>query len=250
MLNYDIVRQQFKKYFETFDVKDKRIAMKISHSYHVADLGRKLGKRLDLNEEELVLSETLGLLHDIGRFIQYEKMKSYNEVKTNINHGQEAINYLFQEGHIKDFGIPEKYYDIIKKAIFNHNKFEIEEGLNEKELFFAKLLRDIDKIDIFRQDATSSTLKNYDKPINKQVKKAFYNHTLVDNINIKTPSDAIVGELAFIFDINFKESYELLYDTDNLELFLTMIEVNKECTSEFDLIKKEIRKFLEERLED
>lgn len=33
-------------------------------------------------------------------------------------------------------------------AIKNHNKYKIEDGLTSKEEFFAKLIRDADKIDI------------------------------------------------------------------------------------------------------
>ena len=42
----------------------------------------------------------------------------------------------------------DKYDEIIRKAIKNHNKFEIEKRLTEKELIFAKIIRDADKIDI------------------------------------------------------------------------------------------------------
>lgn len=250
MIDYEIVLKQFKKYLENFDVKDEGVAMKISHSYHVADLARKLGKRLELDEEELILSETLGLLHDIGRFVQYEKTKTYNDVKTNIDYGQVAIEYLFYEGHIKDFEIPEKYYKIIEKAIFNHNKLEIEKGLTEKELFFAKLLRDIDKMDIFRQEATSTQEWVYDTCLSEDIKKAFYKHHLINNQKIKNSSDYMVSQIAYAFDINFKESYELLNETDNLELFLSVIEVKKGYEEEFECIKKEVRKYLEERISE
>lgn len=250
MIDYEIVLKQFKKYLEKFDVKDEMIAMKISHSYHTADLAKKLGKRLKLTEEELILSETLGLLHDIGRFVQYEKTQAYNDITTNIDHAEVAIEYLFYEGHIKDFEIPEKYYRIIEKAIFNHNKLEIEEGLSEKELFFVKLLRDIDKIDIFRQEATSTQEWVYCPFLSEDVKKDFYKHHLINRKKVKNSSDKIVSEIAYVFDINFKESYELLNETDNLELFLSVIEVENGYEEEFESIKKEVRNYLEERISE
>lgn len=250
MLNYENVLKSFKKYLENFDVKDENIAVKVNHSYHVADLAMKLGKRMELLEEELTLAKILGLLHDIGRFEQYKRAKVYDDIASNLDHALLGTEYLFRENHSKDFGLPEKYHSIIQKAIFNHNKLKIEDCLNEKELFFAKFLRDIDKIDIFRQQATSRIGPDcFNAKLSKKVKEQFFKHTLVEEIEIKNDSDIIATEIAFVFDISFKESYELLFDTDNLELYLSVIEVEKGFEDDFEEIKKEVRNFLEERME-
>lgn len=248
MINYENVLKEFKKYVEQFNNNDEMIAMKISHSYHVAELAKILGKRLEITEENINLVKTIGLLHDIGRFVQYEKTKSYNDATTKIDHGQVATDYLFKEGHIKDFAIPEKYYSIIEKAIYNHNKLEIETDLTEEELFCVHLTRDVDKIDIFRQEAAIEN-KSFIEPISPKVKEAFFEHHLIDINEIITKSDWILVELAYVFDIHFRESYELLKDTDNLELYLSVVEVDKGMEEEFDDIKKELRKYLEERIE-
>lgn len=248
MIQYENVLKEFKRYVEQFDRQDEMIAMKISHSYHVAEIAKILGKRLELTEENLVLVKTIGLLHDIGRFVQYEKTKSYNDATTKIDHGALAVSYLFNDNHIKDFAIPEKYYSLIEKAIANHNKLEIEANLTEEELFYVHLTRDADKIDIFRQEAALEN-KAFVEPISSKVKKAFFEHHLIDIKEAKTRSDAILIELAYVFDIHFKEAFELLKDTDNLELYLSVIEVDKGLEDEFDNIKKEVRKYLEERIE-
>lgn len=248
MINYENVLKEFKKYLEQFNRTDEMIAMKISHSVHVADLAMKLGKRLELTEEELELVKTIGLLHDIGRFVQYEKIKSYNDATTKIDHGKLATDYLFKEGHIKDFGIPKKDYAIIEKTIFNHNKLEIEDDLTEEERFFVHLIRDADKIDIFRQEAVLEN-KTFVEAISPKVKEEFFKHHLIDRLEVKNKSDEVLVELAYVFDIHFQESYELLRDTDNLELYLSVIEVDKGLEEEFVGIKQKVRKFLEERIE-
>lgn len=252
MINYENVLKQFKIYLENFNTKDEMIAMKISHSYHTADLAMKLAKRLELREEEIVLAKTLGLLHDIGRFVQYEKTKTYNDFKAKVDHAKLATDYLFGEEHIKDFAIPKKYYSILEKAIYNHNKLKIEDGLKEKELFFAKFIRDVDKIDILRQEGVTpfGSSGHFNSKVTDKVKKEFYEHHLIDSKEIQNISDTILTEIAYVFDINFKESYELLNETDNLELYLTSKEVSKECEEEYEEIKKEIRKYLEERICD
>lgn len=247
MIKEEIILKKWQEYIEQFDTNDKGIAIKISHTKHVVDLANKLAKRMNLDEEQTMLIKTIGLLHDLGRFPQYEKTKQYNDTLTHIDHAQLANNYLFLEGHIKDFEIPEKYHEIIKKAIYNHNKLEIEDNLTEEELFYAKLIRDIDKIDIFRVSATNYEF-TYEKNLTKKVKETFDNKKLIDDSEKQNDSDRMARLLAFIFDINFKESYELLNDTDNLELFLSSVEVKKGFEQEFDELKEKARKYLEEKV--
>lgn len=247
-MNYEIVLEEFKNFTQKFDIKNPDILMKINHSYYVADLASKLAKRLELDEEKRVLLKVIGLLHDLGRFIQYENTGVYSDVNSMMDHANLGINYLFLDSHIKDFKIPEKYYEIIEKVIKNHNKLKIDENLKEEELFLVRFIRDVDKIDILRQEAAREDLI-YDTEISNKVKKDFYNHVLINKKDIKSTSEAIVSELAYVFDINFKESYELLNESDNLELYLSVIMVDKqECITEFDLIKKEVRTYLENKI--
>lgn len=248
MIVFQKVEKEFKKYVEQFDLKNMSIAMKVSHSYHVADLANKLAKRMELSEEQTELVKTIGLLHDMGRFVQYKETEEYNDIKNNINHAEIADMYLFVENHIEDFGVSEEYYPLIRMALINHNKLKIEENLNEEFIFFAKFLRDIDKMDIFRQQATSYEWKY--KEATEEVMHDFKEHHLVDNRKIKTKTDELVSELAYTFDINFKESYELLIDTDNLELYFSIVEVEKGKEQEFEEIKKELRNYIEERIEE
>ena len=247
MLNYEESRKEFKKYIANFDVKNEEIAMKISHSYHVADLAGKLAKRLELPKEEVELAKIIGLLHDIGRFTQYEKTHTYDDYHTNIDHAKLAILYLFEEGHIKEYVAEENYYSIIKTAIINHNRLAIEDGLTKKENFFAKFIRDIDKIDIFRAIATTYDLSYKEEP-EKEVKQDFYAHGLVNMYHNKTESDKVLSYIAYAFEINFKESFELLEDSDNLELLFSVVEVGKDYIEEFEKIKKEVRDFIKERV--
>ena len=247
MINYQKVEQGFKNYVEKFDLKNKEIAMKVSHSYHVADLANKLAKRIGLKEEQKNLVKTMGLLHDIGRFIQYREQGIYSDLKSKIDHAEEADMYLFVEEHIKDFGIAEENYPIIRVALINHNKLEIAEDLTEEQAMFVKFLRDIDIIDIFRQQATSYEWEYQE--ITKEVEEDFKKHHLVDNKKSKTKTDELVIELAYVFDIQFKESYELLKETDNLELYFSVVEVQKGKENEWEEIKKELRNYIEERIE-
>lgn len=246
-MNYKVTEQAFIKFLEQFDKENPKIAVKISHSYHVADLSNILAKRLNLNNEQRELLHIIGLLHDIGRFLQISKSGDYDDQKTKIDHGDLGVQYLFEKGHIKDFSIPKKYYHLVEIAIVNHNKLKIEDNLTDEELFFAKFIRDVDKIDIFRQNATINDAKVNDK-IGELVKKAFYNHRLVDCSVIKNETDMFLCQLAYLFDINFKESYELLKETKNLELYLSMASTDKSYEKEFKEMKSILRDYLTQKI--
>lgn len=249
MIDYELVLKKFKEYVNNFDTKDENINRKISHSYHVADLCGKLSKRLNLKEEEIILSKTIGILHDIGRFTQFEKTNCYDDLTSKIDHAELAVDYLFKDNHIKDFKIPSKYYKIIEKSIFNHNKLRIENNLNKEELFWSKFIRDIDKIDIFRVCGTNFQLEFMESVSNK-VQEKFNKDSLIDRKDINNDSDNVVSYLGFVYDIEFKESYELLNDSDNLELFISSIIVDKYKEDEFNKYVQEIRNYLKSKLEE
>ena len=140
----------FDNYLKNYDMNKKQIRYKYHHSYRVKDLMKKLSDNLQLSDKEKEVAEVIGLLHDIGRFEQIKKYGDCSDTKTGIDHADESCIYLFDNGHIRDFYDDEEYYKIIEYAIKNHNKFEIDSNLDEKSLFFTKMIRDMDKVDIYK----------------------------------------------------------------------------------------------------
>lgn len=71
----------------------------------------------------------------------------------------------------------------------------------------------------------------------------FYNHKSINIKNISNKSDSLVCVRAFIYDLNFEESREVLKDLGYYERFINGIKVedNKEV---FERLKEETYKFL------
>lgn len=203
----------FKKYVKNYDMKDKRIYYKYLHSFDTMKISAFLAKQLKLNNDDIKLAKELGLLHDIGRFSQIKMYNSMND-KTAKNHGLIGIEVLFNENHIKEFNIDEKHYDIIKVAIINHAQDDINDGLTERERFFSKLIRDADKIAIFK--VVNKFLKDTNGNVDSGLKKEFYEHLKVDFNLIKTNADNIVKTLSYVFDINFSCSFKYLFKNKTL----------------------------------
>ena len=170
-----------------------------------------------MNEEKQQLAELIGLLHDIGRFKQYETFKNYNVI-SQFDHGDYGAELLSHE--IRKYIETSKYDNIIIKAVKNHNKYKIEENLTDEELFFSKLIRDADKIDIL-YECLNIFWKGKEELINQSILsnetyEQFKKQKLIKiekDRNYNTIDDMLIT-LAYTFDINFKESYKYIKEQD------------------------------------
>jgi len=240
-VNIDFIDSKFKEYVNTFDISDKNISLKYEHTFEVVKLTELIAKKMNLSKEQINLSKTIAYLHDIGRF---EQVATTNTFKDSVmDHADNGVDLLFNRGLINDFEIDEKYYDIIKKAIRNHNKLEILDKLNSNEELFVKLIRDADKIDIYR--VRVKYLENNFLEVPQEINlKAFYNHKTIDIKNNKTKSDSLLCVIAFIYDLNYKESIEVLNETKYYQKFIENINVKEEVKELFSDIQKESYKYL------
>ena len=230
------VIEEFNKYTANYDKNDINILVKYNHSFAVMDLITELAFRLNLDKEKMELARVIGLLHDIGRFEQLKEFKSFND--NNMDHAEVGADYLFKEGHIRDFIEDSKYDTIIEKAIRYHNKYAIPSDLTSEEELFCKLIRDADKIDIFKQEAINYDMVFDAKEITPEVLEDIKNERLVDRNNVHTKSDDTIQSLSMVFDINYEETYDLLVETDNLDLFLSMTNVSEDSENLFKKVKE------------
>ena len=246
MIDINLVNKEFDKYVSQFNPNDGKIKLKIDHIKRVAKVSEELAQNLNLPEEQIKLAKVIGLFHDIGRFRQAEIYNTFND-RESINHAELGVKVLFEEKIIDNFNIDEKYYRIIKIAVLNHNTIEIEQGLSEEELLFAKIIRDADKLDIFY------TFCNYDfesafwysdfscEKINDVVMKQFMNKSIIDYTNVHTNADQIIVCFGYIYDFNFSYSLKYLRDKKYLEEFTEKV-VNQFSSKE---LEKQVRKVLD-----
>lgn len=216
--------EKFKEYTNNYDKSIMEISLKYHHSFAVSELMGELAFRLNLEKEKVELARVIGLLHDIGRFEQFTKYHVLSDEYS--DHADESVIYLFDEGHIREFITEDKYDEIIKLAIKYHNKLEIPNGLKDEELLFAKMIRDMDKVDIYKQLAVHRHLEFSADNITEKVLENFHKEKCIVNSDTKTTSDSVIKYLSFIFDINFNDSFDILVSSDNFDLFLSTIEVD------------------------
>lgn len=221
------MNEAFDKYVGTFDLNDKNIQLKYNHSYRVANLSKKYAKLLHFSDEEVLLAEAIGLLHDIGRFEQIKKYNSYDD-SNNMDHADYGVFLLFEKGLINDFWKREEDYELIKFAIKNHNKLTIPIIDDERIMKFAKLIRDVDKLDIiyiyaFLDDVEFNIS---DDCISESVLEDIKSHRVVERINRDNINNEIALSFAYAFDINnnviiseFIKNIEKFYSKLNNNIF-------------------------------
>ena len=227
---------EFNKYTDNFDRNDKDINLKYNHSLAVMDLMKELAFRLNFSKENIELAGLIGLLHDIGRFQQLKDFNSFSD--KNVDHAEAGADFLFKDGHIRDYIEDNKYDSIIEKSIRNHNRYKIEDGLNDRELLFSKMIRDMDKVDIFKQHAVHYPGTFNAEEVTEEVLKEFKDEQPIDKNYRKTSSDGALLVLSFVFDINFNESYDILVETDNFDLYLSTVEVSENSEKLWNKIKE------------
>ena len=230
MIDIENAKEVFNEYVKNFNPEDGRIKLKIEHILRVANYSKQIATNLKLNEEQIQLAELIGIFHDIGRFKQAEKYHTFSDKESGINHAEYSIKVLYEDNLIEKFKVDSKYNHIIKKAVLNHNKATIEDGLEDDELLFAKIIRDADKLDIIINVITEYQFKSifwysdFDcEKINEDlIKTMFETHTL-DYSKIKNNADEILTDYAYIFDLNFKQSLKEIAESKALEVFTNRI---------------------------
>lgn len=198
------------------------IQLKLTHSYKVCENMEKLAKALNLSQESLRIAKIIGLLHDIARFPQYGKYGTFRD-DLSFDHAAKAVEIIEAEKFFKNE--EKEVARAIKNSIENHNKEKIfPASMDNLSWFFARLIRDADKLDIYE------TLVNYhlDDKLNGKINTAIelnlpnsegINPAAIQDIidcriissdHIKNINDLILLQMGWVFDINFKETMRII----------------------------------------
>ncbi len=230
----------FNNYVKQFDLKNKHIMGKFHHSYRVMELATEIAKSLELNEKDIYIASLAGLLHDIGRFNQ---MKNYNTFKDekSIDHGDEG--YLVLKKIIGEFTKDEEIKKIILCSTKYHNKYELKE-LDKRTMLFCKIVRDADKLDIMKEQCNSITEKEI--ILKSELLNDVYNKKMCKNEYCNNEVDYIIRMLDWIFDLNYKYSFNYLVQNKIIDNKFNLLEMYGE-TKEIKKLKKFIYSEIEKR---
>ncbi len=183
-----------------------------------------------------------GMLHDIGRFEQVRCYNTFSDAAS-VDHASFGADLLFREGLLELF-CPEINPEdrvILEKAIRNHSAYRLDPELTQEEVLYCSILRDADKIDIFRVNCDTprediynvTTRELVSSPVSEEVKQCFDRHTAVLRNLKKYPADYIVGHICLMFELVFPVSRKIAKEQGYIQQLLAFESENEDTRKWF-----------------
>lgn len=233
----------FEEYInKNYDMSNNLVSLKYIHTLMVVKIMALICEKMKLEDEDIRLALYIALFHDLGRFDEIKIRKEFNNIK--FDHALYSNKVLFEKNFIEKFAISEDDYNLIKSAIYYHNKKDLDDGLTEREQLFCRLIRDADRIDIFR--VLSENYNNlFDGISSDKLLEQFYKGESIDIKDLETKGDRVLLRFGFVKLFSFTESIETLKETGNFVKYVYSINVNENERELFNKLVNEINDILE-----
>jgi len=241
----------FKNYVKQFG-NNENIKLKKEHTYRVCKNIIQIGKDLKLDKEKLYLAQTIALFHDLGRFEQFYKYGTFRDAKS-VNHALLSVKILQLNKILK--GISKREKKLICKAIAYHNKRILPKNEDSECLFYSKLIRDADKLDIFYvfikyyENAHYNPVIELELPerndYSKKIVEDILNSRISDLSLMQTTNDMKLMLLSWLFDINFIPTYRYIKQRRYIEKLINFLPK----TDDIKKIKIYLEKYLERKIQ-
>ncbi len=249
MIDLEKCKKLFKQYVDNYDMSNDKINLKYYHTLRVTNFCREISKSLNLSNDEIEISELIGLLHDIGRFEQVRVYDTFID-KDSIDHADYGVDILKDNNFIEQFVSDKAIQNIVLTAIYNHNKFSIEDGLDERINLFCKIIRDADKLDIFDNFIK---IKNLVKPtdtfISSKILETLLSQSIIKDVDMKTQMDHYLRQVGMLYDLNFGYSLNYIKQNDIVnKLIDRMISANTHESYNLNNIRKKTVEFIDRNI--
>ena len=232
------------RYMKSFYSDDAQvqqgILIKEKHTGYVTANCVELAKFLKLSTHDTELAEIIGLFHDVGRFRQYSIYKTFNDADSE-DHADLALKVIDELNFFKELSAPD--YELVKFAIQNHNKKTIAPTDDERKNLFAKLIRDADKLDIYRVLEPFLAQENVDKM--PQFIKSVTGEQ-ADYTKIRTNGDRKIVRLMWIYDVNFSWTMRKIVERGYIEKIVSNLPMDERVAEGVRRLRLHVEKKLSE----
>jgi putative nucleotidyltransferase with HDIG domain len=237
-------KMDYEKFFEKYSLKYKKDFPEMYDAYHLKEIhcknvskeARNLAESIGLNKKDIDFIAAAGLFHDIGRFPQFAQFQTFNDL-ISCDHGKKSAKEAVKTGLIYEFEKDKR--DIFLSCLFFHNKKEIPEFKNssKKQIksFFLKILKDADKLDIYRvvcenytdPDKNSNIISmNFDDSgkISSKIVSDILNKKPASTSDVKSLTDLKLSQLSWVFDLHFDYSLKQVEKRGYIEEIFSTID--------------------------
>lgn len=232
---------------------NEKMMLKRDHSFNVVENIEKIAQSIDVSEDELEISKCIALLHDVGRFEQLKKYNTFSDKKSE-DHAALSVKLIDEAGILDGFSEDER--EDIRISIAKHNKFSADGFKSERTEMYAKLIRDADKLDIFRlvteyyskiNQGKNKTieLELPDKPsISRKIYEAVMKERNANYNDLESLADFKILQMAWVYDINYKQSFKIINEKSYIKNVYDTMSKNDEV---IDIYRK-VKIYLENNL--
>jgi len=236
----DYFKHWFKKYVALYyDLPGdgvRPILLKEQHTKRTCKEIVLLGQESGLSHEDLLLAETAALFHDIGRFPQWKNYSTFID-SASEDHALLGLEVIAQ--HEILMGLTADERELIQVAIRHHNLRKLPPSLPPRQGFFSRLLRDADKLDIWRLVITEleghgnlvETLEGLiptSNSFNFRIVAELMERKVPDFSSVRNRNDMILLRLGWVFDLNLPMSCRQVLERHYVERLCSNLPARRE----------------------
>jgi HD domain len=219
-----------KEFYTSESEADKNILLKIEHTHKVFQVMEKLSIGEGLPAEDMRIAQTVALLHDVGRFPQYRRWRTFRD-RDSDNHARLAIEVIREQALLADQ--TPRVRLLIEEAVRFHNLLDMPVRLKSDTDIFLRLIRDADKLDIWRvfvkhfnaplEERASAALLGFpEKPgVSPACLAALVERRIVNLETVNCINDFKLLLISWVYNLNFKTSYGLLREGNFINSILS-----------------------------
>jgi predicted hydrolase (HD superfamily) len=243
MIAIDTIKKWYDNYTGSFSSEDEEteyaLRLKEQHCKRVMGEITQIARSLDLSEDEISFAAITGLLHDIGRFEQFLKYRTFLDVKS-VNHAQLSVSILRKENVLSE--LPKEKADSILQAVELHNRAQIASDSPD----LCKMVRDADKLDIW-----NIVLQHFEGGGGSSTNSVELDLDSTDSISANVVEAALRGApwevkmmtyvndfkllvLSWVFDVNFTFSFRQIIERQYLPRLFNTLPQTTECRQAFE----------------
>lgn len=248
----------FHDYAEQYSNEDEQcrhvVAQKKYHSLQVADVIVQIGIKLSLDRKDLYLAKIIGLLHDVGRFEQFKRFRTLFD-RNSVDHGRLGVASIEKSGILNV--LSQDAQQLLIKPILYHNQARIPKEATRKILLLSRLIRDADKVDIFRfvcdrmhkhslvdQKIFDENFLDSNVHASKPVLQALMEGRIVAIDDVRSQADLQLMRASWLYDVNFKPTLAIIREYNYLKTIRSALPPSKAIDYIFDKIEDHIEEHL------
>ena len=222
------------------------IRLKEYHTARTCEEITLISRRLKLPEADLLLAETIALFHDLGRFPQWRRYGTFID-RDSEDHARLGLTELARFRVLDR--IPAEESALVEEAIRHHNAKELPGHLAPRPLFFTRLLRDADKLDIWRlviEERRRRGDGSAPRPHSRKLLMEIHEGRIPDFDLVHAPVDMQLLRLAWVYDLNFAATCREVLERGYLEALFDELP----ATEDMHELRELLTSFLQRRLEE